>query len=154
MSLRRSVALNVIRSLAPLNLPADKVIGYLTNMDITYRRIDMLADIRKAYDRVKYETQVTALRDNQVVPRAWMSEEALGEPYNYRVHLKVDYYDTLNDTYVTEHRYMFEDDLKKIGEYKSDFPDYAASKESSPDYEYMGSTVVGVTMNVTEEAPF
>jgi len=107
----------------------------------------MLEDIRIAAGRIKYESQVSSLSVNQVVPDAWMSTETVGEPYNYRVHFKVDYYDTINGQYVTEDRYMFSDDKKKVGDYSEDFPDYALNTDSSPDYEYMGSRVIGVTKN-------
>jgi len=155
MSLIRSVALNVIKSLVPLNLPGSEVIHYLQQMNLGYRRIDMLSDIRTAFDRVKYESQIAALKPDSVIPDHWMNTEKLGAPYKYRVHLKVEYYDEANDAYITGHRFMFEDDLKSVGDYEGDYPDYATATATPEDFKYVGSQVVGVTKNMTSEpAPF
>jgi len=154
MPLIRSVALDVIKSLVPLNLPGSAVIHYLQMMNLGYRRIDMLADIRKAFDRVKYEDQITHLSPGSVVPDSWMSTEKLGEPYNYRVHMKVTYYDPDTQTFSTEHRFMFADELKPVGEYVEDFPDYAMSKDYVQEKSFEGAVVVGVTKNERAGVPF
>jgi hypothetical protein len=154
MPLIRAVALNIIKSLVPLNLPGSAIISHLQQLGMTYRRTDMLFDIRKAFDRVKYETQITRLSSNSVVPDSWMNSEKLGEPYNYRVHLKVDYYDPDTGEYSTEHRFMFADDIKSVGEYVEDFPDYAMSKDYVQDKSFEGASVVGITKNEREGVPF
>jgi len=154
MPLIRAVALNVIKSLVPLNLPAGRIIGYLQTLNITYRRTEMLADIRQAFGRVKYETQVRGLMGNQAVPEGWMSKEELGAPYNYRVHLEVDYYDASGQVRVTEDRFMFSDDYKVNEDYESDFPAYAEEYGGTSDYEYIGSKVIGVTKNMRTGVPF
>ena len=155
MPLLRAVALNVIKSLVPLNLPGAQIIHHLQQMHIAYRRTDMLADIRTAFDRVKYETQVTALSPVSKVPEAWMNTEKLGEPYNYRVHLKLDVYDPVTDSYTSVHRYMFMDDNLSVDEYAGAFPDYA-EKTGSPSLEGVSDLrVVGVTKNMRPgPAPF
>ena len=155
MPLIRSVALNVIKSLVPLNLPGSEVLRSLNALNLTYRRQDMLADIRKAFGRVKYESQITALKPGQFVPEGWMDTEKLGSPYNYRVHLKVDYYDELTDETITTHRYMFEDEYKSVDEYAGDYPDYATATATPETFKYVSSQVVGVTKNMREApAPF
>jgi len=154
MPLIRAVALNVIKSLVPLNLPGSQILHHLQQLNLTYRRTEMLSDIRTAFGRVKYETQVTALSSDKKVPETWMNREKLNEPYNYRVHLKVDYYDPDTDTYSTEHRFMFADDDKAVGEYIEDFPDYAMSKDYVQERDFAGARVVGITKNTFEEAPF
>jgi len=155
MPLIRAVALNVIKALVPLNLPGAQIIHHLQQLNVAYRRTDMLADIRTAFDRVKYETQVTALKPTSKVPEAWMNTEKLGEPYNYRVHMKVNYYNPVDDSYSVEHRYMFADDYDAVGDYVEQFPDYALSKEYVQEKEFQGASVVGVTKNMREEpAPF
>ena len=154
MSLIRAVALNVIKSLVPLNLPGSKVLSTLQGLNLTYRRTDMLADIRTAFDRVKYETQITSLKGNQVIPSGWMNTEELGAPYNYRVHLKVDYYDPETGDRFIEHRYMFSDDYKKIGDWQGDFPGYVSELGYVQEYQTMGVQVVGATKNVKMAAEY
>jgi len=155
MGLIRAVALNVIKSLVPLNLPGSQVIHYLQQLNLSYRRIDMLSDIRTAFDRVKYESQIAALKPDAIVPEAWMNTEKLGSPYNYRVHLKVEYYDESTQGVITAHRYMFEDDLKSIEDYEGDYPDYATATATPEEFQYLGSQVVGITKNMQPgEAPF
>ena len=155
MPLIRAVALNVIKSLVPLNLPGAQVIHHLQQLNIAYRRTDMLADIRTAFDRVKYESQIAKLKPGSKVPEAWMNTEKLGAPYNYRVHLKVEYYDEANDAYVTGHRFMFEDDYKTNDDYQGDYPDYATAAATPEEFKYVGSQVVGITKNMAPgEAPF
>lgn len=147
MGLIRAVALNVIKSMVPLNLPGSAILHHLQQLNLTYRRTDMLFDVRKIMDRVKYESQITALRPDQTVPGSWMSTEKLGEPFNYRVHLKVDYYDPDTGEYTTNHRFMFADDIKTVGEYVEDFPDYAMSKDYVQEQDFAGASVVGITKN-------
>ncbi len=147
MSLARSIALNIIKSFVPLNVPGSQIIHYLQELNVAYRRTDMLADIRTAYGRIKYETQVGNLNPDQVVPESWMSREVINAPYNYRVTLKVDYYDPTTDLYSTETRSMFSDEYKPVGQYIDDFPDYALSKDYEQVKEFQGARVVGVTMN-------
>lgn len=154
MPLARSVALNIIKSFVPLNLPPHRIISYLTELGVTYRRQEMLSDIRTAFDRVKYETQIASLRPDQKVPEGWMNKEDMLAPYNYRVHLKVDYLDPETGIIDTEHRYMFADDYTGVGDYVEQFPDYALSTESPPGKEFQGAHVVGVTKNIREGVPF
>ena len=154
MSLARSIALNVIKSFVPLNIPGSEIIGYLKTLGVSYRRTDMLTDIRVAYGRVKYETNISNLRSDQTVPVAWMSREEINAPYNYRVTLKVNYYDPVNDVYTTEQRSMFADEYKSVGNYVNDFPDYALSKDYVQEKEFQGASVVGVTINTKGGAAF
>ena len=154
MPLIRAVALNIIKSMVPLNLPGSQIIHYLRTLNLTYRKTDMLFDIRKAFDRVKYETRIAKLAPDKFVPESWMSTEKLGEPYNYRVHLKVDYYDPDTQTFSTEHRYMFADERLTVGEYVDAFPDYAMSKDYVQDRSFEGASVVGITKNERAGVPF
>jgi len=155
MGLIRAVALNVIKSLVPLNLPGSGVIHYLQQMNLTYRKTTMLKDINIAHDRVKYESRVTKLKPDSKVPEAWMNTEELGAPYNYRVHLKVTNFDEASGEYITEHKFMFEDDLKSVSDYESDFPDYSVGTSDPAGIQFEGAQVVGVTKNMrAEPAPF
>jgi hypothetical protein len=155
MPIERSIALNIIRSLVPLNLPGSRIISYLAGLNLTYRRTDMLSDIRTAFDRIKYETQVTSLAPDQVVPESWMSREEMSAPYNYRIALKVDYYDPDTGAYSTEHRYMFADEASAVGDYVEQFPDYALNEGSPSDRSFEGAQVVGITKNTRAgPAPF
>ena len=154
MPLARAIALNIIKSFVPLNLPGSVIIHYLQELNVAYRRTDMLADIRTAFDRIKYETRVTALRPDQAVPEKWMNREEIAAPYRYRVHLKVDYYDPEHDITTTEHRFMFSDERSPVGDYVNEFPDYALSKDYVQEKEFVGASVVGVTMNTRGGVPF
>ena len=154
MPLPRAIALNIIKSFVPLNLPGSQIIHYLQELNVAYRRVDMLADIRTAYDRVKHETQVTALRGNQKVPEGWMNKEEMKAPFNYRVHLKVDYRDTETGDITTDHRFMLSDDYASVGDYVEEFPDYALETGSPPGREFVGAQVVGVTKNMRVGVPF
>jgi len=155
MGLIRAVALNVIKSLVPLQLPGAKVIHYLQQMNLTYRRTTMLYDIRAAHGRVKYETQIRKLKPGAKVPDAWKNTEKLGAPYNYRVHMEVEYYDESSQQIVKADRFMFEDEDKTLEEYENDYPDYSGATSDPEGIQYLGSTVVGVTKNMRPgEAPF
>jgi hypothetical protein len=49
---------------------------------------------------------------------------------------------------------MFADDIKTVGEYVEDFPDYAMSKDYVQDKSFEGASVVGITKNEREGVPF
>ena len=155
MPLLRAVALNVIKSLVPLNLPGAQIIHHLQQMHIAYRRTDMLKDIRTAFDRVKYETRIIALKPETRIPEAWMNTEKLGSPFNYRLKFKTQVYDPGLGIYKPEYGYMFVDEYDTKGDWETAFPDYASNIYEAKDYENMDFKVVGVTKNMREEpAPF
>jgi hypothetical protein len=147
MSLIRSAALNVIKSIIPLNLPSSQIISVLINFGLSYNRQSMLEDIRTANGRVKYQSQIENLSSNQVVPESWMTSEKLGAPYEYRVHFKVSYYDNETAEYVNTYRYMFSDDYASVGNWEDQYPGYSDPSNYSPGYEFMGAKVMGVAKN-------
>jgi len=149
MPLARSIALNIIKGLVPLNLPGSQVIHYLQELHVTYQRTQMLADIRTAFDRIKYEPQVTALAGDRKIPTAWMSSEEFSSPFRYRVSLKVEYYNNATDEYKTEHRYMFSDEYLSRDDWADCFPEYAINADTYEEREIVGVSTIGVTRNTT-----
>lgn len=147
MGLIRSIALNYIKSQAGLNIPGSTIIEGLARQGLTYRRTDMLTDIRQAEGRVKYQTQIEKLTGNQLVPNAWMTNEKLGAPYDYRVQFKVTYYDPATDQLISTYRHMFTDTYVNKAGWMSDFPTYAEQTGSTPDWEFYSIEVSGVAKN-------
>lgn len=155
MGIIRAVAVNVIKSVVPLGWSSTAVVGHLKHMGLGYHNTTMLADVRKAFGRVKYESQIRALKPGSKVPDAWMDTDKLGAPFNYRVHLKVEYYDEETGTYDTGDRFMFQNENKPVDEFEGVYPDYATAVATPESFKYVGSTVVGVTKNERPgEVPF
>ena len=60
----------------------------------TYRRQEMLDDIRKFQGHLKYQAGIEKLSGDSLVPKAWMVEVELKEPgAKYRVFGKGTFYD-------------------------------------------------------------
>jgi hypothetical protein len=147
MGLIRSAALSVIKSFVPLNLPYNSIISTLSRMGLTYRRTDMLADIRSAYGRSKYQTQIERLTGNQYVPEDWMYNEKLGAPYNYRIQFRMQYYDPETGQVMETYRHMFHDDYLKNQDYINEFPYYLEQFQYEHDYDIVSLHVSQIAKN-------
>ncbi|KKK76475.1 hypothetical protein LCGC14_2863260, partial [marine sediment metagenome] len=95
----------------------------------TYRRTDMLEDIRKYSGRIKYQAGIQSMGGNKVVPRAWMIETNLNEPgANYRVLGKAKFYDWNTGTEIEKTVSFYHTDLMNKDDFAREFGEYFAGK--------------------------
>uniref|UniRef100_A0A6M3LC89 Uncharacterized protein n=1 Tax=viral metagenome TaxID=1070528 RepID=A0A6M3LC89_9ZZZZ len=130
MPIARSIGQAILKTLAPEGYSAVQMINILQGSGFTYRRQDMLSDIREYTGRVKYETQIRGLHANDVVPRGWMNEVEMNYPYKYKVWADVNYYDPATGQYITDVRSVYTDDLLK----KEDYRGFIEGVETAQNY--------------------
>lgn len=121
----------------------------------TYRRTEMLADIRKYKGFVKHQGAIEALADNRVVPRAWMIETQLKEPgANYRVFGKAQFYDWNTGTEFSKTVSFYHTDLMKKEDYARDFDEYFTGGYQDQDLELLSFNQIGVEHNLGKPYAF
>lgn len=115
----------------------------------TYRRTDMLADIRKFQGRAKFETSIRNLSGNSVVPKAWMVETKLKEPgANYRIFGKAEVIDLRTGIYDEIDFSFYHTDLMKKDDWAREFTDYFVEDSVDPDMEFLSFNTTVVEHNI------
>ena len=118
MALPRAIGMVVIRRLAPQGLGANAIMRAMKIKGGTYRKKTMLADIRRETGLHKHEAAIRAVSKNEVVPRAYMEDSDLKQPYKYKIYGKTNYYIPETDSYITKTESFYTDDLAKKGDWE------------------------------------
>ena len=149
MALARAIGQAIFKSMAGELATAGSMIRAAQKLGGTYRRTDMLADIRKYTGRVKYQAPITAMGGNSAVPRGWMVETSLKEPgANYRVFGKAKFYDWNTGTEFEQTVSFYHTDLMKKSDYETEFNDYFNSGYQDQDLELLSFDQTGLDHNI------
>jgi len=147
MPLERTIAKMIFRQFAGQGLSTTRMISLAADQDATYRRQDMLADIRSAEHKALYDTRIQALNTNDLVPRAWINELDYKYPAKYRVLVQVDIEDELTGEVYQDTKSFFTDDYAAVGDYESEFMDKKPWSETDPYANVVGVKVRGMEHN-------
>ena len=118
MPFARAVGRVIIKRLVPTGLGSNAILRAIQRSGNSYRRTDMLADVRQISGLHKYEKAVRNVGTNEVIPKGYMVNSDLKQPYKYRVYGKTNYYDPDTDSYVTVSESFYTDDLAKKGDWE------------------------------------
>lgn len=121
MSLARALGRQVIQHMAPSGVLSGVIIRAVKKAGYSYRRKDMLADIREATGRFRYQTNIESLAAGQRVPQSWMSEGALRRGYRYRVHGLQTVYDRSIGEWKIGYKSFYTDEWRNMGEWEESF---------------------------------
>ena len=122
MPLEKAIAKAIFRKLVKQNLRPMQMIRIADKAGGSYRKKDMLEDIREMTGRHKYETSVRRLSGNQVIPKAYMQEvDGLAQPTKYKVQGYATFYDETTESYISHHVEFFTDDYAKNDDYSDAF---------------------------------
>ena len=125
MPLAKAIAQTIFKSLVPEGLGANAMIKIAQKLGGSYRRKEMLEDIRKYTGRIKYHGNITTMGGNRPVPKVWMVETDLNEPgANYRVFGKGTFYDPVSQQEFEQTVSFYHTDLMKKDDYAREFMDY------------------------------
>lgn len=151
MPLERAIGKAIIQGLARERLSAGRMISILRQSQATYRRQEMLDDIRAATQRVKYEGSIRRLQAGATVPRGWMVETELADPKAlYRVFGEATYYDEATDTYEPKTVSFYHNELKDNLSYGDDFIEYQPTTQTDPDRRVVEFKQTGLEHNVNQ----
>ena len=125
MAIARSIGQTIFKTMAPEMGTAASMIRMAAKYGGTYRRTDMLSDIRKYTGRIKYQANIGSMSGNTAVPKTWMIETDLNEPgANYRVLGKAKFFDWNTGTEIEQTVSFYHTDLMKKDDYESEFGEY------------------------------
>ncbi len=129
MPLAKAIGQAIFKRLAPEMASAASMIRTAARYKGTYRKQDMLADIRQYTHRAKYQDRITALGGNVAVPRAWIGDVALKEPgANYRVYGKATFFDERAGEYFDKTVSFYHTDFMDKNDYASEFGEFFKRK--------------------------
>jgi len=148
MPLERAIGRAILRGLAREGIGISRMIGIVRAAGGGYNYQSMLNDARMFTERLKYQTQITNLTGNQVVPRAWMSEVQLGMPYRYRVFGEVTFYDPDSNQHVVKTSSFYSDDYLKKGDYEAEFMDFFEKRYDEENLELISFKQTSVEHNL------
>lgn len=149
MPLSRAIGQAIFKQLAPELMSATKMIAVARNLGGTYRKTDMLADIRQYTGRIKYQANIMAMGGNNIVPRGWMVEVKLNEPgANYRVFGKATLYDWNSGMPIEQTVSFYHTDLMDKDDYAQDFNEYYNSGYSEQNIELMDFQQTALEHNI------
>lgn len=138
MPFAKAIGQAIFKAMAPELGTAASMIRAAKKYGGTYRKTEMLADIRKYTGRIKYETRIRALKGNTPVPRAWMSEVDLNVPdANYRIFGEANFYDWNTGTdYQQTVSFYHTDHMGKI-DFATEFDNYFSGSYQEEDFELL-----------------
>lgn len=141
MGMSRAVGRMMLRAAAQMGYGANKAIRWLKSAGVSYRRQDMLADIRKFTGRLKYQANIEKMSGDRIVPRPWMVETELKQPRAYRVFGNATYLNPSTGKYETKRVSLYSDSLMTNDEFEKEYIEKSKARE------YEGnSRVVGFRM--------
>jgi len=144
---RRALGRVLIQGLVPQGLGANAIIRALQRGGVSYRRKDMLDDIRLFSGKMKYEDAVRAVKDNEVVPRQYMVETTFKRPYKYKVTGDVTYYDPATGQRWTEQKSFYTDELARKEEWIGKYRNIEESTYRALEREFAGMEIRSVEHN-------
>jgi len=142
MPLQRAIGQAIFKRLAGQGLSAGSMIKLAKVSGGSYRRIDMLSDIRTFNNRRIHENAIRAMPAGATVPQGYMSEEVLKQPRRYRIFGDAIYQDKRTGVMYIKKVSMYSDDLSDNLDYAHSFIEYQPLSETDP-------TVVAIDFNQT-----
>ncbi|MBA7471385.1 hypothetical protein ES707_06691 [subsurface metagenome] len=147
MGIERAIGRAIIERMAPTGMSANSIINLARDQGGSYRRTDMLEDIRVAGERFKNQYWVESLKSNEVVSAGLMVDKDLGIDRKYRVYGTYSYYDTETEDYYDETKSFYTNDLKNKGAWVDDYQESFEEGYAQVGEEYMGFSVTAVEHN-------
>ena len=138
MPLAKSIGQVIFKRLAPDMASAASMIRVAAKYGGTYRRTEMLADIRKYTGRAKFQAGIERLSPDSVVPRAWMVETNLNNPEaNYRVFGKATVLDLRTGKEDEQVFSFYHNERLSKEQYAREFNEYFSEDSIDPDMEFL-----------------
>jgi hypothetical protein len=134
MPFERAIGRMLIQSFVPSGFSANAIINMVRRAGYSYRRKEMLSDIRLFSGRFKYEDAVRSVGSNEIVPIRYMNETDLKRENKYMLHGDAVYFDTETGEYITRDVSFYTDRLITTGEWERDAIEYSMREETDPRY--------------------
>jgi len=147
MSIARSIGYTFLEPMIKQGIGSNRIYNLLRSAGVSYRKQDMLNDIRDISGRYKMQSQVEALTGNRVVPTNYMTDRELRRPVKYRVYGEIHSWDFEEGTEVISEGSFYTDDLAKKEDWEESFKDNYRRSEKYPDMEIMSFHISGVDHN-------
>ena len=133
-SMARYLGRMVLGQLVPLDWSTRRIINYLGRSTGTYRRTDMLRDIREAQDIHQFGSSVRDLAINVRPPQDIMVETALTRRRKYRVFGRVKSVDVDTGRVQYEIKSFYTDSLRTKEQWVDEFQRQKQLSDSAPEF--------------------
>lgn len=147
MAIQRMIGRMIIRQLTGQNWDTGDIIREVRRAGYSYRRQDMLTDIRKFQGRIKYEDQILQRTPQDYVPKGFMVETDLKAPKKYRVHGYARYYNKDTGEYFDHRASFYTDSYQRMGDWEQDFTSYNWGAKYGENVQAQGFQVRAVEHN-------
>ena len=147
MAISRAIGRVIIKRLVPQGLGSNAILRAIVKSGYSYRRQDMQKDVRQIAGLHKNEAAVRAVSGNEVVPRGYMVESDLKQPYKYKFYGKSNYYDPFTDSYTTKTESFYTDDLAKKSAWEDEYFDSFGQRCPGPKPELVNFNLTSVEHN-------
>jgi len=144
MAFARAAGRVIIKRLVPTGLGSNAILRAITKAGYSYRRTEMLADVRQISGLHKYEKAVSDVGYNEVIPKGYMIDSDLKQPYTYRVYGKTNYYVPETDSYITKTESFYTDDLAKKGDWEQIYGDSFDARYPDKDKEFVNFNITSI----------
>ena len=148
MPLGKAIAKDIFKAMAGQGIRPMEMIRIARNFGGTYRKIDMLDDIRAYENRIKYQTLIEQLPSDAKVPKAFMSETILNEPEaKYRVFGEATFVDAQTGDQYAQRVSFYTTDYLDGGGYSDQFAGAYEGKYTEEDFKFTGFTMEALEHN-------
>lgn len=147
VGISRAIGRNLIKALLPTGMSGRAIERELFRLGYSYRRTEMLKDIRTFTGRAKYEEAIRSLGPGELVPRRFMPDEELKRGVKYQVFGEATYYDPQTDSYTFEDGSFYTDRYATKEEMEEDFCEKMVGKYDAARKQAVGFDVRGVSHN-------
>lgn len=145
--LARAVARAFIPSWVKLGFGANAITRELKSFGLSYRRINMLKDIRELSGLMKMEKYISKLSDIVVIPKFGLVETELNRDRYYRVFAELEVHNTT--TGLNEKRTLswYDDELKSKSQWIKEFLEEQEEGKYAENEEIVGISIRSVEHN-------
>ena len=147
MPLERSIGQMIINALVPGGASSTSIIRALKQAGASYRRTDMLSDIRDIGGRFVNEGNVRRMTGNSVIPSSWMSDTELKQPYTYRVFGEADVLEADTGNVIKATKSFYTDDLAAKGDWENEFINLEGDRGTDEPNTLVNFQITGVQHN-------
>ena len=144
----RAIARMLLPDWAKSAWSATRIIRGLKSAGLTYRRQDMLSDIRAAKDAADYGQTVVTLKQDQVIGKEAMNETILRKPRQYKLGFHSVVRDVETGGYRTEYTNIYVDNTNTKGGWEDQFIDEMNTIETNRYKQFISTQLIYIEKNI------
>ena len=147
MSFTRAVARAMLPRLVGYGWNTPKIIGWLRVNQASYRRSDMLSDVRKYTNLAEFSPKVINSKAEDVISRSFMGEVDMKRPRKYRIYAQAKYTNLDTGSVTYEHLSFYDDTARSKQDWSDEFQRSKDEAKYLPQYAISNIDIIAVEHN-------